>query len=145
MIKNNIKIENMSISNLEQFNYGDFDDFWNVSTIMDDIKSNNSMYIIAKLNDEIIGFAGIKIILDEAEIMNIATKKIYRHEGIASLMLEYLISYCKKNSINSINLEVNIQNSIAIKLYKKYNFNEVGLRKKYYNNTYDAVLMTLNI
>ena len=40
-------------------------------------------------------------------------------------------------------LEVNIQNSIAINFYKKYNFKEVGLRKKYYDNTYDAILMKL--
>ena len=59
-------------------------------------------------------------------------------------MLEYLINMCKNGKIKTLNLEVNSQNTIAINLYKKYNFKEVGLRKKYYNNTYDAILMSLN-
>ena len=76
--------------------------------------------------------------------MNIVTKKNMRSLGIASSILEYLITYCKSVKLKSLNLEVNAQNSIAINLYKKYNFKEVGLRKKYYNNTYDAILMTLS-
>ena len=86
---------------------------------------------------------GLKIILDEADLMNIVTKKCCRHEGIASNIMDKLIEYCKQEKIKCINLEVNIQNSIAINFYKKYNFKEVGLRKKYYDNTYDAILMKL--
>ena len=145
MEKNNITIFQMTTNNLANINYSDFDDFWNTATINDELKSNNSMYIIAKMDDEIVGFAGLKIIIDEAEIMNIATKKTFRHQGIASYMMDYLISYCKNNNIKSINLEVNIKNSIAINFYKKYNFINVGLRKKYYNHNDDALLMTLKI
>ena len=94
-------------------------------------------------NDNTVGFAGLKIILDEADLMNIVTKKCCRHEGIASNIMDKLIEYCKQEKIKCINLEVNIQNSIAINFYKKYNFKEVGLRKKYYDNTYDAILMKL--
>ena len=38
---------------------------------------------------------------------------------------------------------VNVNNKIAISLYKKYNFKEIGLRKKYYHNIDDALIMTL--
>ena len=51
----------------------------------------------------------------------------------------------KENNIYLINLEVNAKNTIAINFYKKYNFNEVGFRKKYYDNTYDALLMTYKL
>ena len=83
-------------------------------------------------------------LLYTAELMNIVTKKSFRANGIGKLMLEYLINMCKNEKIKTLNLEVNSQNTIAINLYKKYNFKEVGLRKKYYNNTYDAILMSLN-
>ena len=144
----NYKVELMSNNDLESIKkilQTEFDEFWNYEVLKQELASNNSKYIVAKTLDNIIvGFSGIKIILDTAELMNIVTKKIYRKNGIGKLMLEYLINYCKKIGIKTLNLEVNALNTIAINLYKKYNFKEVGLRKKYYNNTYDAILMSLN-
>ena len=142
------KIEMMSLNDLETIKdilQTEFDEFWTYEILQQELLSNNSKYIVAKTLDNIIvGFAGIKIILDTAELMNIVTKKSFRANGIGKLMLEYLINMCKKEKIKTLNLEVNSQNTIAISLYKKYNFKEVGLRKKYYNNTYDAILMSLN-
>ena len=142
------KIEMMSLNDLETIKdilQTEFDEFWTYEILQQELLSNNSKYIVAKsLDNIIVGFAGIKIILDTAELMNIVTKKSFRENGIGKLMLEYLINMCKKEKIKTLNLEVNSQNTIAINLYKKYNFKEVGLRKKYYNNTYDAILMSLN-
>lgn len=142
------KIEMMSLNDLETIKdilQTEFDEFWTYEILQQELLSNNSKYIVAKsLDNIIVGFAGIKIILDTAELMNIVTKKSFRANGIGKLMLEYLINMCKNEKIKTLNLEVNSQNTIAINLYKKYNFKEVGLRKKYYNNTYDAILMSLN-
>ena len=142
------KIEMMSLNDLETIKdilQTEFDEFWTYEILQQELLSNNSKYIVAKsLDNIIVGFAGIKIILDTAELMNIVTKKSFRANGIGKLMLKYLINMCKKEKIKTLNLEVNSQNTIAINLYKKYNFKEVGLRKKYYNNTYDAILMSLN-
>ena len=142
------KIEMMSLNDLETIKdilQTEFDEFWTYEILQQELLSNNSKYIVAKsLDNIIVGFAGIKIILDTAALMNIVTKKSFRANGIGKLMLEYLINMCKKEKVKTLNLEVNSQNTIAINLYKKYNFKEVGLRKKYYNNTYDAILMSLN-
>lgn len=124
----------------------DFDNFWNYDTLKDELNSEFSKYIVAKTQDNnIVGFCGIKIILDEAELMNIVVKKDFRGRKISSYMLSEIIRYCKNHEIKAINLEVNIKNTIAINLYKKYNFKEVGLRKKYYNGIDDAILMTLEL
>lgn len=144
----NFIISKMSIKDLDSIKdiLSDFDDFWNYEVLKDELTSPSSMYIVAKNEDNVIvGFAGIKIIFNEAEIMNIVTKKDVRNQGIGTLLLEELINFCKTNKFNLINLEVNVKNTIAINLYKKYNFNEVGLRKKYYNNTDDALLFTLKL
>ena len=146
MEKNSLTILPMDLNDLDEMKYSlesDFDSFWDYQTLKEELSSSFSKYFVAKKANIIVGFAGIKIILDEAELMNIVTRKNMRNQGIASSMLNQLISYCKSSKIKSLNLEVNVQNSIAINLYKKYNFKEVGLRKKYYNNTYDAILMTL--
>ena len=68
-----------------------------------------------------------------------------RKNKIATKMLERLIEISKQRKLNNITLEVNINNKPAINLYKKYHFEEVGLRKKYYNNTDDAIIMTLKL
>ena len=57
-------------------------------------------------------------------------------------MLEELIKIAKERKLKDITLEVNINNISAINLYKKYDFKEVGLRKKYYSNCEDALIMT---
>ena len=143
-----VKISIMTLDDLEEIKNSltsNFDEFWDYSTLKEELSSPFSKYFVAKNSDNfIVGFAVIKIVLDEADLMNIVTRKSMCNLGIASSMLEYLISYCKSSKIKSLNLEVNVQNSIAINLYKKYNFKEVGLRKKYYNNTYDAILMALS-
>ena len=77
--------------------------------------------------------------------MNIVTKKNMRNIGIASQLLTEVIRYCKNLNLKSIYLEVNENNLSAIHLYEKYGFKRIGLRKKYYNNTDNAILMELKI
>ena len=141
-------IQEMTATDLEQISSclsDEFDDFWNYETLKNELASPLSVYFVAKHNNEIVGFAGLKFILDEAELMNIVTKKSQRHKKIASCLLDYSINFCKLNKKNIINLEVNAKNSIAIQFYKKYNFKQVGLRKKYYSETDDAILMALDL
>ena len=119
-----------------------FDKFWTYGILKSEIANINSRYIVAKCKDEVVGFAGFIIIVDEANIMNIVTKKEKRKQGIGSLLLKKLISISKELGATSITLEVNCNNIPAINLYKKFDFQAVGIRKKYYNNTDDALIMT---
>ena len=141
----NLNVDYMNISNLEQIRdilNTDFDDFWNYSVLKDELNSKNSTYFVVKNEEnEILGFAGIKIILDEAEIMNIATKKACRNQGIGKLLLDRIILEAKNKNIRKINLEVNENNSIAIHLYEKFGFNKDGERKNYYRDQ-NAILMS---
>lgn len=144
----NIIIEEMKLKDLRNIKNdltSEFDDFWNFNILKEELQNENSKYIVAKINDEVVGFAGIKIIIDEADIMNIVVKNNFRKKGIGSLFLQQLIDLSKTLNITSISLEVNEKNIAAISLYKKFNFKEIGIRKKYYNNN-NAILMikTLN-
>lgn len=143
----NIKIEVMTLDDLESIKdilASDFDKFWNYNVFKSELQSENSKYLVAKLNTEIIGFAGIKIILDEADVMNIVIKKIYRNQGVGTLLLNEIINLCKKQNLNSVSLEVNETNSSAIHLYENFGFKKVGDRKKYYNGS-NAILMKKNL
>ena len=72
-----------------------------------------------------------------------SVKKDFRHLGIGTKILEKLISISKELKFNSITLEVNENNKNAIKLYEKFGFEKLGIRKKYYNHTDNAIIMTL--
>lgn len=144
----NIKISDMSILDLENISdklASEFDDFWTVSTLKSELQNPNSRYIVAKLNDEIVGFGGIWKAVDDIHVTNIVVKKNYRKQNIATIILDNLIDISKKQDITSITLEVNCTNLPALKLYEKFGFKKVGLRKKYYNNTDDAIIMTKNL
>lgn len=139
-------ISEMNLQDLEEIKdclLTDFDDFWSYNILKQELENGKSKYFVAKQENEIVGFAGILLIIDQVNIMNIVVKKDKRNFGIGSLLLEEIIRYSKIHNATSITLEVNEKNIPAIKLYKKYGFKQVGLRRKYYNNEDNAILMDL--
>lgn len=139
-------INKMLISHLEEIKdilSTEFDDFWTYSVFKSELENPNSQYFVAIRNNEIIGFAGIWKAIDDMHITNIVTKISKRHLGIASMLLEKLIEVSKAEKVNSLTLEVNESNTYAIKLYEKYNFKKIGLRKNYYAQNENAIIMTL--
>ena len=140
-----ININKMNLEDLELIKdvlESKFDNFWNYNILKEEILSENSYFIVAKnTENEIVGFAGTKIIVDEADVMNIVVRKSCRKEGIGSKMLENLINYSISKNLKFVNLEVNENNLSAIRLYDKFAFDHIGIRKKYYNGVSDAIIM----
>lgn len=139
-------ISEMNLQDLENIKdclLTDFDNFWSYNILKQELENGKSKYFVAKQENEIVGFAGILLIINQVNIMNIVVKKDKRNFGIGSLLLEEIIRYSKIHNATSITLEVNEKNIPAIKLYKKYGFKQVGLRRKYYNNEDNAILMDL--
>lgn len=141
-----IKIDRMTLPHLLEIKdelISEFDDFWTYSIFEKELENPNSQYFVALINNEIVGFAGIWKVLDETHITNIVTKSSKRHMGIASKLLEKLIETAKFEKATLLTLEVNETNTNAIKLYEKYNFKKIGLRKNYYGQNKNAIIMTL--
>ena len=124
-------------NNLEK----DFDDFWNYNIFKSELENPNSTYFVCKLNNEIVGFAGVLIVFEEADITNIVVKKDFRKNGIGYKLMSFLIDFCKSKKLSKIQLEVNSKNDTAINLYKKLGFIQVGCRKNYYKDG-DGLLFT---
>ena len=76
----------------------EFDNFWNYEILKQEFLNTNTTYIVAKQNETIVGFAGILTIVDEANIMNIVTKKDKRNLGIGTLLLQNLIQISKEQN-----------------------------------------------
>lgn len=140
-----IKITEMTFEDFEEIKeklQTDFDEFWTPSILKSELESGLSKYVVAKNDEKIVGFAGVIILPDDVEITNIVTKKQERKKGIGKLLLDKLIEIAKQTEKDNISLEVNEKNIVAINLYKNAGFQEVGIRKKYYNGIDNAIIMT---
>ena len=141
----NLEIYNMTLEDLKLLKDNlttDFDDFWSYEILQNELNNPNSEYFIAKQDNEILGFAGIWKSIDDVHITDIVVKKIYRKKHIGSALLQKLIDTAKEQNFKSITLEVNENNLPAINLYTKFLFKKLGIRKKYYKNKDNAIIMT---
>lgn len=135
-----IYINEMTMQDKEEImkNYDKFDNLWDIETFDDD--TNSSKYLVAKQNNEVIGFISLQNVLDEINIINIVTRKDMRNRGAASSLISYVI---RKMKASKINLEVDEKNIPAVRLYSQFGFKKVGYRKNYYNGVDNAILMSL--
>ncbi len=83
------------------------------------------------------------MIIPEVTILNFAIHKKYQQQGFGSQLLKYLIKQLKNKGCNKIFLEVDASNEIAQNIYKKFGFQFLYIRKKYYSNGKDAIVMVL--
>lgn len=114
---------------------------WEKDSISKEVTNPMAKYFVAVHENEAIGFAGMWIIAGEADVTNIAVHPDYRKKGAGMLVTKSLLDYCRSNSISSITLEVRASNTPAVNLYKKLGFQEEGVRKKFYSDGEDALIM----
>ncbi len=112
-------------------------------TFEKELENKLSLYVVAKEDEKVLGYAGVWNICGEADIMNVGVHKEFRRCKIATNMLKVLIEKCREAGVRAFNLEVRKSNMKARRLYLSLGFVEVGLREKYYNGIEDAVLMRL--
>lgn len=131
------KITDNEITTLEE----NFPEVFNHKGIKQDLVDNPfSRYLFFSLNSKIVAFINYTLIYDRIEIININVLDDYQNKKIASNLLEEVMKIGKVNNCVNITLEVNVDNFKAIALYQKFMFNEVAIRKGYYNGK-DALLM----
>ena len=91
----------------------------------------------------LVGFVGLWYMAGEAHIVSIAVRESYRRKGLGELLLIGSVEMAIRRDCQVVTLEARVSNEPAIALYRKYGFNEVGLRRRYYSdNGEDALIMT---
>lgn len=127
---------------------------WDKKTFISCLKVYNSY--VATINDPnnseiVVGFGVIALYqnINQAHILNVGVDINLHHQGIGNKILDYLIKLCTLElNIHKIFLEVCVHNQIAINLYKKFKFKEIGLRKNYYvtkNGKEDALILVFDL
>jgi len=115
---------------------------WPLEVLYEDICINHNIYYVIKVNDKVVGYAGMWMILDEAHINNICISREHRCKGYGHKLLAHMIEVAFKLGADSMTLEVRASNFQAINLYKDFDFEIEGVRKGYYtDNGEDAFIM----
>lgn len=116
---------------------------WSKQSLEEELNNETSLFLVAKEENEVIGYIGMSIVIDEGYIFNVAVRESYRNKGVATSLINELVTYGKKNNFSFITLEVRESNFPAISLYSKFGFIKAGERKDYYSNPKEnAILMT---
>jgi ribosomal-protein-alanine N-acetyltransferase len=122
-----------------------FSDPWSEFSFKDEITANDLAYYIVSIEDgKVTGYAGMWVVLDEAQLTNVALHPDYRGQGTGKEILAYMIELAKQLGVAKMTLEVRKTNQIAQRIYRNLGFVVTGTRKKYYpDNGEDAILMGL--
>ncbi len=118
---------------------------WTRGNFSDSITSGHSAWVLL-LDEKIIGYALLMMVLDEAHLLNLSIATAYQKQGLGRYLLEHMLQIAKNHQAANMFLEVRPSNISAIALYENIGFNEMAIRRNYYpaaNGREDAVLMGL--
>lgn len=114
---------------------------WSRQSFQSELERNRlACYLTARLENEVIGYGGIWVVMEEAHLTTLAVNQEHRCRGVATFLMQALIDEAVKAGAARMTLEVRPSNLAALHLYSKFGFVVHGIRKKYYFDE-DALLM----
>ena len=142
MTHTNLEIRKATIADsrsIEKIENTCFSTPWSLNSIVESLKNECSVFYVAVVDNQVVGYMGLQIFSGEGYVTNIAVMPEYRKQGLALALMNKQM----QNDMDFITLEVRQSNIPAISLYDKLGFKTVGVRKNYYSNPVEnAVLMT---
>lgn len=116
---------------------------WSEEAFRSDLRNPAALYLVLKIDNKIVAYAGMWLVVDEAHITNVAVLPDYRGRNLAKRLIHRLLSIARERGCVKATLEVRVSNTPAQKLYEKFGFRAVATRAKYYDNVEDALIMWL--
>jgi len=117
---------------------------WPANAYRTELETNKlAHYLVVRVGDEIAGFAGLWLMVDEAHVTTFAIDPAWRRNHLGERLLIALLDLALDRRATEATLEVRLSNLPARRLYEKYGFRPVGIRPRYYSdNNEDALIMT---
>ena len=116
---------------------------WSPNLFLAEISEpNNRHYLVARIEREVVGYAGLICYGDEAHITNIAVDPMRQGHGIAHRLLLEQLAAAETMGAHAVSLEVRVTNWRAQRVYARFGFHPVGIRRNYYADLHeDALIM----
>jgi len=96
---------------------------------------------VVEVEGMVVGYLCGWFVADEGEILKVAVHPAYRRCGFGKFLLNEVMTVACQREVQTLHLEVRVSNAGAIALYKLCGFQEIGMRRQYYENGEDALLM----
>jgi ribosomal-protein-alanine N-acetyltransferase len=118
---------------------------WSKKMFSEEMQSPASCCFVIKIGIElkqpILGFICFRNMAEESELFNIAVHPHYRRLGIGRKLMQFYIDFSSQRGVKTFYLETNSSNEPAIRLYQHFSYQSFGMRKKFYQRQFDALLM----
>ena len=113
---------------------------WSMRVFVDELGLDSRTYVVAVADDAIVAYAGLLIVEDDAHITTVAVDPQARQKRIGTHLMIDLVDRALAIGAQHLTLEVRVSNSAARRLYERFGFAPVGVRKDYYRDE-DALVM----
>lgn len=117
---------------------------WSAQVFHDELRESRAghrYYVVARRGRNVVGYAGLMFVADEAHVTNVAVRPEDRRAGIATQLLADLARVARQRGCRAWTLEVRETSTGAQELYRKFGFVPAGIRKNYYEENTDAIVM----
>ncbi len=118
---------------------------WTQDAFYHELEKNEfGHYFVMTLDERVIGYLGLWIVIDQAQITTVAIDESLRGYGYGQLLLKYVMNYARE-SCEMMSLEVREENVAARHVYEKLGFSYGGIRRNYYGEGQDAKVMWVRL
>jgi [ribosomal protein S18]-alanine N-acetyltransferase len=114
---------------------------WSHAAFLHELNNPHSCLTVAEQDGTVIGYLCCWYVADEIQILDVAVHPEHRRKGVGERLLHHALTTGRMRDASSANLEVRRSNVAAIALYEKFGFREVAIRRGYYRDGEDALLM----
>ncbi|AXI08052.1 ribosomal-protein-alanine N-acetyltransferase [Oceanobacillus zhaokaii] len=141
------KMEIKDVEHVVEVEKASFTAPWTTDIFYQEIVDNKfAHYFVIEANGQIVGYAGAWIVIDEAQITNIAIMPEFRGYKLGEMLFQYVIQAAMQIGVRHLSLEVRVSNIVAQSMYRKFGLVPGGIRKNYYtDNQEDAIVMWVNL
>lgn len=117
---------------------------WSAKSFEDSLGRTDTVFLVCEEDGMVVGYIGMYISFEEADITNVAVLPAYRKRGCGRTLVLAAIAFAKKKQAEKIFLEVRVSNLPAISLYETLGFHNIGIRKNFYEYPHeDAYIMQI--
>jgi ribosomal-protein-alanine N-acetyltransferase len=121
------------------------DEAWSEGLLSSELSQTDRTYLVAEGGGDpggLVGYAGLAAYPDEAMVQTLAVRRAAWGSGIGTTLLTALLDEAARRGLTQVELEVRADNDRAQRLYERFGFERVGVRRGYYqpSNT-DAIVM----
>ncbi len=118
---------------------------WSRRSFENEVDHVHGLLVVALIEDQVVGYGGVWMLIDEAHITTLSVDEEHRRLGIGRELMNKLLLGAKKKGMLCSTLEVRAGNTAAIKLYEGMGYRHAGVRAHYYpDNQEDAIVMWLD-